>query len=310
MASVEKTDTHPDTLREWDSPTNQPEKEGPRADNKMNDLNGKEWIQETASVWFSKGLGVNHPHAEIERQHPAPFSYQDVMRLIRFFTKSGDNVLDPFSGVASSMKAAILTGRRGTGIELIPKWAMLGRKRLREETPNPKGAIVIIGDARIVLKRMKKDSFDYAVTSPPYWRILGKKPDHKMKQERIANGFATKYSNNRKDLANISDYPTFLKELKKILRQTFRVLKNGKYASIIVSDFRHNSTFTPYHVDVTRLMEAVGFKLKGITILYQNSKSLYPYGYPYAYVPNIHHQYILNFQKPNGDGSAVDHVPR
>lgn len=91
---------------------------------------------------------------------------------------------------------------------------------------------------------------------------------------------------------------------------TIGVLKKGKYASIIVSDFRRNSTFFPYHADVIEPMEGVGFKLKGITILYQNSKSVYPYGYPYAYVPNIHHRYVLNFQKPNGEGSAVGHAPR
>jgi len=105
------------------------------ANNRMNELDGKAWIQETASVWFSRGLGVNHKHARIERLHPAPFSYQDVARLIRFFTKQGDKVLDPFCGVGSSLKAATLTQRESVGIELIPKWARLGRRRLNEETP-------------------------------------------------------------------------------------------------------------------------------------------------------------------------------
>lgn len=278
-----------------------------RRENKVNELNGKEWIQETVSVWFSRGLGVKHPHAKIERMHPAPFSYQDVTRLIRFFTKPEDRILDPFCGVASSMKAATLMGRKSVGVELIPKWANLGRKRLKAETPDPSGAEIIVGDARVALKRFKKESFGYLVTSPPYWGILTKKADHKQKRERIANGFATKYSNSKRDLGNIKEYKRFLKELGKCFKQSFRVLQKGKYASVIVSDFRNNSTYVPYHVDVIGLMESVGFKLKGITILYQNSKSLYPYGYPYAYVPNIHHQYILNFQKPNGDGSAVVH---
>ena len=30
-----------------------------------------------------------------------------------------------------------------------------------------------------------------------------------------------------------------------------------------------------------------------ITILYQPHKRIFPYGYPAAFVPNIHHQYIL-----------------
>lgn len=72
--------------------------------NKLNELTAKEWIQETVSVWTQKGLGANHPDAQIEKQHPAPFSFTDVSRLIRFFTKTNDVVLDPFLGVGSTLK--------------------------------------------------------------------------------------------------------------------------------------------------------------------------------------------------------------
>ena len=73
--------------------------------NKLNELTAKEWIVETISVWNQRGLGAGHPDARIERQHPAPFSFTDVGRLIRYFTKSGQTVLDPFVGVGSTLKA-------------------------------------------------------------------------------------------------------------------------------------------------------------------------------------------------------------
>src|SRR5689334_10711532 len=41
--------------------------------NQLNDLVGREWIAETKSFWFQKGLGAGHDHAQIERQHPAPY---------------------------------------------------------------------------------------------------------------------------------------------------------------------------------------------------------------------------------------------
>ena len=71
--------------------------------NALNALTGKQWIQETTTVWRQRGLGANHAETKYEKLHPAPFSFQDVARLIRFFTKPGMLVLDPLwaSGVPS-----------------------------------------------------------------------------------------------------------------------------------------------------------------------------------------------------------------
>ena len=66
--------------------------------NKLNNLTSSEWVKETVSVFTQKGLGRGHKDTEIEKQHPAPFSFQDVARLINFFTKKDAKVLDPFSG--------------------------------------------------------------------------------------------------------------------------------------------------------------------------------------------------------------------
>ena len=46
---------------------------------------------------------------------------------------------------------------------------------------------VLEGEARNLLPDMADESIDFIVTSPPYWAIL-KKEDHKVRQERIANG--------------------------------------------------------------------------------------------------------------------------
>jgi hypothetical protein len=52
-----------------------------------------------------------------------------------------------------------------------------------------------------------------------------------------------------------------------------------------------------FHADLAMAMENRGFSLRGLTILYQNHKRVFPYGYPYAYVPNLHHQYIVILKK-------------
>jgi len=267
--------------------------------NNLNDLSAKEWIPETVSVWNQKGLGKSHKDTEIERQHPAPFSFQDVSRLIRFFSKSGETILDPFLGVGSSLKAAALEGRKGIGIELNRKYADLARLRMDVELPDASMAReqqIINGDARRVIPELKRDSVKLVVTSPPYWNIL-QKIDHKVRQERVVNGLDTQYSDEADDLGNISDYSEFLITLADTLALTRKCLVDKGHVCAIVGDFRHKSKYYMFHADLGREMEARGFKLKGITILYQRHKRVFPYGYPYSYVPNLHHQYIVILEK-------------
>jgi DNA modification methylase len=266
--------------------------------NKLNELTAKEWLPETVSVWRQKGLGANHPDAQIERLHPAPFSFTDVTRLIKFFSKSGQCVLDPFVGIGSSLKAAALCGRRGVGIELSPIFAELARKRLSQELKNglpdhPKQE-VLEGDARIVLPTLTPNSFDFVVTSPPYWQILHKK-DHKAIKDRESKGLATRYSeDDPRDLGNIDSYELFLKELVKIFSECSQLLKPNAYMAVVVGDFRDGSKYCMFHSDLASHLESqTPFVLKGLTVLYQPHKRVFPYGYPAAFVPNLHHQYIV-----------------
>jgi len=267
--------------------------------NQLNDLTATEWLPETVSVWVQKGLGASHADAQIERQHPAPFSFTDVARLIRFFTKRNAVVLDPFVGVGSTLKACALNERFGIGIELNPRYVRLTHERLLRELPDSIASNhnqkVIQGDAREVLPQLLENSVDFVVTSPPYGNILHKE-DHKARQERIANGLDTRYSDDPCDLGNIHDYRLFLGEVAKVLGGCSRVLKSKKYMAVIVSDYRHGSKYVMFHADLARSLEAYNFQLRGITVLYQRHKRVFPYGYPFSFVPNIHHQLILIMQ--------------
>lgn len=268
--------------------------------NNLNDLTAKEWIQETKSFFFQKGLGAKSPEAKYEKMHPAPFSFTDISKLIRFFTKENGKVLDPFLGVGSTIKACLELEREGFGIELSPKWCEVTRRRLLEESRyEVDDEHLICGDSRNLKEYFDKDFFDFIITSPPYWNILEKR-DHKA-NERVSNGYATKYSENDLDLGNITGYLKFLDELSTIFLNCYDILKPGKYMNIIVSDFRHKSEFVAFHADLiaklTNKKLKKHFELKGIKVLVQNAKKLYPYGYPFCYVENIHHQYILILEK-------------
>lgn len=275
--------------------------------NTLNDLNGSQWLPQTKSFFYQKGLGAKHPHAQIERQHPAPYSFQDIAQLITFFTKKGMRVLDPFGGVGSTAKACELEGRLCTSIELQPRWRDLAVQRLEVEVGKGTSGKhdFILGDSRDELKLLANSSFDFMVTSPPYWSILNKKADHKVMRERVANNLATNYSDDdENDLANVGSYDEFLKILvNDVFMECARVLRPKKYMCLVVSDFRNKSEFISFHSDLIQAMNkretSDGYRvtLQGVKVLLQNHKTLLPYGYPFAYVENIHHQYILIFRK-------------
>lgn len=269
--------------------------------NPLNDLTSKEWLSETVTVFTQKGLGAGSKDAEIEKLHPAPFSFQDVARLIKFFTKEGETVLDPFSGVSSTLKACAIENRQGIGFELNEKYVELSNRRIQEEisenSPFKSKQKVLCGDCRELIKKQKKDTIDFIITSPPYWDIL-ETVDHKVKQNRISNNLDTKYSESINDFGNIKNYDEFLEELSSFFNNCGSALKAKKYLVVIVSDFRKKEKYYLFHSDLAKSIESKGvFNLKGIKILHQKFKSIYPYGYPYSFVPNVHHQNVLIFQK-------------
>ena len=245
-------------------------------------------------MWFS----TPPQRDSLKAQHPATFAESDIVRLIEFFTKPDETVLDPFVGSGSTLVACSQVGRHGIGIELVEQWVDVANQRIENE-PNPMDVDlrVMQGDSRRQLCDIADESVDFVVTSPPYWSILRKDWDHKVTAERKSKGLQTRYSDQADDLGNLESYDEFLEELGLVFEQCLRVLQEGRYMCVVVSDFRHGSRFIPYHSDISQAIEAVGFTLEGITVLVQDSKNLYPYGLPYAFVSNIHHQYILTFRK-------------
>src|ERR1044072_4419277 len=89
----------------------------------LNDPTREEWLYSTKSVLttaYPSELG----HA-LRKAHGANKPPRLMARLIEFFTRSGELVLDPFAGVGGTLLgAAIARGpRRALGIELAPGWA-------------------------------------------------------------------------------------------------------------------------------------------------------------------------------------------
>jgi DNA modification methylase len=260
--------------------------------NKLNDLTGKEWLQLTKSVWVSERCAEDKEAFK----HPAPFLIKDIQKLIRLFTKKDMVVLDPFMGSGTTLIASAFENRKAIGIDLSKKYCKLAESRLKQLKIKKKGRIKIIcGNS---LKKIPKiDKIDYCVTSPPYHNILrnkgmGIRADGSQRRQGVEY-----YSEDPEDVGNQKDYKSFLILFGKIMKEVYKRLREGKYCSIIISDFTIKKKETNAHGHIIELMQKIGFELSGVVVLSQNSKPLYPFGYPYAYKINHHHQYILNFRK-------------
>ena len=272
----------------------------PRYDkrNQLNDLTGRDWLLSTKSFWFSEKCADDRDAFN----HPAPFLIKDVMKLISFFTKKGMSVLDPFCGSGTSILASANLGRIGLGIDLNEDYRNLAFERL-----DKKGFLLdedykyVLGDSSLKVKSFK--SVDYIVTSPPYHNILRNKGKGLRKESN--KGFRTGsrlgvdyYSEEDNDLGNFDNYDEFVKALKKIMRECFKILNEKKYCSIVISDFTVDKKEVCVQADIVKMMTSIGFEFVGTVILLQDNKPLYPFGYPYAYKINHQHQNIINFRKP------------
>lgn len=270
---------------------NQPGKYDER--NKLNDLDGRTWLLLTKSFWTSE------PSLDDKAayNHPAPFMIKDIEKLISLFTKKGMTVLDPFVGSGTTLIAAHRLGRRGIGIDLNEEYEQLYHQRLND---NIDECQYIVGDSLKVLDNI--EMVDYIVTSPPYHNILrnnskGTRNNTGKNYRMSARDGVEYYSELDNDLGNFDKYEDFLTALKNIMSKAYICLRNKKYASIIISDFTVDKKEMCVQSDVVRLMQDIGFSFVGTTILIQTVKPLYPFGYPYAYKINHHHQNIINFRK-------------
>ena len=81
--------------------------------------------------------------------------------FIKFFTKEGMTVLDPFAGIGSTLVGCKRTGRIGYGIELNKKYFNSILKRVPEFKSN-----IINGDSRNVKTYFKNKKFDLCISSP------------------------------------------------------------------------------------------------------------------------------------------------
>jgi DNA modification methylase len=286
--------------------------------NTLNELSGEEWLYFTKSLWttaYPSELG----HAA-RKSHGANKPPRLMARLIEYFTRGGELVLDPFAGVGGTLLGAAICRRprRALGFEVEPRWAsvyenlvrdLLGERDgagpmladLGQNDPGgprsfePSGCRLLVGDALRLLPDLETSSIDFVATDPPY------NPQLKMTMAggRLAETFANRrtdyamVTDDDADLANSASYGEYLDRMEVVMAELTRVLRPGSYATIIVRDAYQDGRYRFTGSDLAARAERVGLVPKGDLIWYQAGSRLRPYGYPRSFVPNIVHQHIL-----------------
>ena len=276
-------------------------------------LDGKTWIKYSISVWDD----IAKDSEEIRTKHPAMFPKMLVKKLLEIFTHEYDVVIDPFVGVGSTLIAAKELKRHSIGIELSPEFFEIANNRILQgplwlydeknklirldeesikKTPivfNNDEPIVynINGDAKIILDYLPENLCDFCVTSPPYWDILTRKRTADKKETR-------KYSDDERDIGNINNYEEFLSELIQIFYKLKKTLKSNAMCAVVVMDVRKKSNFYPFHMDLTFRMKEIGYILEDIIIWDRKAEynNIRPLGYPYKFIVNKVHEYIMLFR--------------
>jgi DNA modification methylase len=289
--------------------------------NTLNELSGEEWLYFTKSLWttaYPSELG----HAR-RRAHGANKPPRLMARLIEFFTRGGELVLDPFAGVGGTLLGAAIcrTPRRALGFEIEPRWvqtftdvvrdALLARDGdgelltdLGSADPggprsfDPSGCRMVLTDAAQGLAGLMSGSVDMIATDPPY--------NPQLRMTMAGGPAADAWANRRTDYAMISDdpvdiansasYPEYLERMEAILAECRRVLRDRGYAVVIVRDAYQDGRYRFTGADLAARAERVGLVPKGDLVWYQAGTRLRPYGYPRGFVPNIVHQHVLVLQ--------------
>ncbi|MHB1128188.1 MAG: DNA methyltransferase [Bacillota bacterium] len=267
--------------------------------NALNELSGGEWLYFTKTL-LSTAYPSEYAH-HLRKAHGANKPPQLMKQLIEFFTKGGERVLDPFAGVGGTLIGASVARppREGLGIEINQRWIEIYQQVL-EECPDLIAFPLVAGDCREVLQAYPDNHFHFIATDPPYNTHLDRTMCDGRYDETHSNR-RTDYdmrSEDLRDAANQAGYDAYLDFMEEVFRESWRVLVPGRYMAVILRNAYQKGEYIFTHADLAARAKRQGWIPKGEVVWYQAGTRLRPYGYPYAYVPNIAHQFILVLRKP------------
>jgi len=240
----------------------------------------KDFNPEKRTVWSFKSRGSWATHNGNYRGNWSPYIPRNI---ILGYSNEGDLILDYFCGSGTTAIECKLLDRNFSGIDINPYAVNLAKSNLNigmSESLFFKSSIKVeVGDARNL--NIDDNSIDLICAHPPYSDIIN-------------------YTyNDPNDLSHLKT-DNFLNEMDKVAKESYRVLKENKYCTILIGDMRQNKNVIPLGFWLTEKFTNCGFKLQELIIKRQHNCKTTGFWYKNSINYNfllLAHEYLLVFKK-------------
>jgi len=258
---------------------------------KVRTLYPKHFKEEQTTVWSFKQRGNWATHSGEYRGNWSPYIPRNVSLK---YSKPGELVLDYFCGAGTTAVECKLLGRRCVAFDINDKAIELAKKNLdftiesrqltfTDEKTHPQiyEPQVLVGDARD-LSFIEDNFIDLICAHPPYANIIH-------------------YTDSKEGDLSFFDIDDFLKEMSKVARESFRVLKPGRKCAILIGDTRRKKHVIPLGFKLINVYLNAGFKLRELIIKRQHNCKTTGFWYANSIKYNfllLAHEYLPIFEKP------------
>lgn len=207
--------------------------------------------QECSTVWSFPRRWNWITHNSKYRWNWSP---EVVRNLILRYSKEWDYLLDPMIWGWTTAIEAKLLNRNLLCYDINPKAIELTKSFLDFPVENSPKIEILHHDAIQKNKKLKDESLDFVLMHPPYVDIV------KYSEWQIAE-----------DLSNIHDIDAFCDEIEKVAKESFRILKTGKFCAVLMWDTRRNKMYQPLAFKVMERFLKSWFTLKEDIIKVQHN---------------------------------------
>lgn len=280
-----------------------PDGEKYQINNPLNNLSGGDWLNFTTSVFstFYTTNGKDSYAHDIRKIHPSPKPPQLMKEIIEFFTKENELVFDYFMGVGGSLLGAGLCNRKAIGIDLNEKYIETYKNAAKEIgvdifSTKCGDCLEILNNEKEMNSLLRDEKISLVLIDPPYANMMSKEKTGA--DINVYGNVATPFTNDERDFGNLSQ-TAFFDSLKQSLELVLPYIKKHGYIVIFIKDLQPNKKeLNLLHADIIKkINEIPNLNYKGLRIWADRSAKLFPYGYPFSFVANQIHQYILVFRK-------------